>query len=49
MPWYAVVAIICLIIAPFDALYVYIKASRRKEKERQQSSGDTPEDPDTRH
>ena len=31
MPWYLIVALICAVIAPFDALYVYIKAERRRE------------------
>ncbi len=32
MPWYYIVLIVCIIIGPFDALYLYIKAQRRKEK-----------------
>lgn len=34
MPWYLVLALICMIIAPFDALYLYIKAERRKDERR---------------
>jgi len=29
--WYYIVLLICVIIGPFDALYMYIKAQRRKE------------------
>ena len=32
MPWYWIALIVCLVIGPFDALYVYIKAQRRKEE-----------------
>lgn len=32
MPWYMIVFLICIIIAPFDALYLYIKAERRRDK-----------------
>ena len=32
MPWYYIVLIVCIIIGPFDALYLYIKAQKRKEK-----------------
>ncbi len=39
MPWYAILALICVIIGPFDALYMYIKASRRREKMRQEGTG----------
>lgn len=31
MKWYYIVLLICVIIGPFDALYMYIKAQRRKE------------------
>jgi len=31
VPWYLIVALICAVIAPFDALYVYIKAQRRRD------------------
>ena len=31
MPWYVIAAIVCAVIAPFDALYMYIKNERRKE------------------
>ena len=31
MKWYYIVLLICVIIGPFDALYMYIKAEHRKE------------------
>ena len=31
MKWYYIVLIVCVIIGPFDALYMYIKAQKRKE------------------
>jgi len=31
MPWYGYVFLACLVIAPFDALYLHIKADRRRE------------------
>ena len=41
MPWYVVVALVCAVIAPFDALYLHIKADRRREalrREREQAA-----------
>ena len=32
MPWYWIVLLICLVIGPFDALYVYIRSQRRREE-----------------
>ena len=32
VPWYGIVLLICLVIGPFDALYVYIKAQKRKDE-----------------
>ena len=32
MPWYYILLLVCVIIAPFDALYMYIKAERRREE-----------------
>ena len=32
MKWYYIVLIVCVIIGPFDALYMYIKAQKRKEE-----------------
>lgn len=31
MKWYYIALLVCVIIAPFDALYMYIKAERRKD------------------
>ena len=30
--WYYIVLLVCVIIGPFDALYMYIKAEKRKEE-----------------
>ena len=35
MPWYGFVIIACIIIGPFDALYLYIKAGRRRQARRE--------------
>ena len=42
MPWYVIAALVCAVIAPFDALYMYIRNERRKEKrkEREKSNRD---------
>ena len=37
MPWYLILVMICAVIAPFDALYMYIKANRRKEELRRKN------------
>ena len=31
MPWYWIVALICLVIGPFDALYLHIRAEKRRD------------------
>lgn len=31
MKWYYIALLVCVIIAPFDALYMYIKAEKRKD------------------
>ena len=31
MKWYYIVLLICAIVGPFDALYMYIKAEKRRE------------------
>ena len=31
MKWYYIVLLVCVVIAPFDALYMYIKSEKRKE------------------
>ncbi len=32
MPWYWIALIVCLVIGPFDALYLYIKAQKRRDR-----------------
>ncbi len=31
MKWYWIVALICLVIGPFDAFYLHIKAEKRRD------------------
>ena len=31
MPWYWIALLVCLVIGPFDALYLYIRSERRKD------------------
>ena len=31
MPWYGYLILLCVIIGPFDALYMYIKNEKRRE------------------
>lgn len=31
MPWYVILALVCAVIAPFDALYMYIKSEKRRD------------------
>ena len=31
MPWYGYLILLCVIIGPFDALYMYIKAEKRRD------------------
>ena len=38
MPWYMILLLICLIIGPFDALYVYIRAERRRDELRRKKA-----------
>ena len=37
MPWYGFVLLACLVIGPFDALYLYIKAGKRRDALKRQS------------
>ena len=37
MPWYYILLLVCVIIAPFDALYMYIKAEPRREELRRRA------------
>ena len=32
MPWYGWLMLACVVIGPFDALYLYIKNQKRREK-----------------
>ena len=36
MPWYGIVLLVCLIIGPFDALYLHIRGQRRREAARRE-------------
>ena len=31
MRWYMIALLVCLVIGPFDALYMYIKAEKRRD------------------
>ena len=46
MPWYAIALLVCIVIGPFDALYLYIRAQRRREelKRREEKPGESAED-----
>ena len=40
MPGYWIVLLVCLVIGPFDALYLYIRAGRRRDElRRRRESG----------
>ena len=32
LPWYWIALLVCLVVGPFDALYMYIKAEKRKDE-----------------
>ena len=34
MPWYVIALAFALVVGPFDALYLYIKSEKRKQKKR---------------
>ena len=40
MKWYYILLLVCLVIGPFDALYMYIKAEKRRDalKKRKQKA-----------
>ena len=40
MPWYGYVLIACMVIGPFDALYLYIKAQKRRDRLRREKDED---------
>ena len=49
MPWYAIALLICLVVGPFDALYLYIKSERRRDalrrrREAEEGSREVPKD-----
>ena len=47
MKWYYIVLLVCVIIAPFDALYMYIKAEKRRDalkKRKQEEKEDNESD-----
>ena len=44
MPWYYILLLIGVILAPFDALYAYIKAERRKERLRREREAEGKEE-----
>ena len=47
MSWYWIALLVCLVIGPFDALYLYIKSERRREARKRRQPGadrDAPRD-----
>ena len=40
MKWYWIVLLVCLVIGPFDALYVYIKAQKRRDERKRRRGND---------
>lgn len=42
MPWYGYLILLCVVIGPFDALYMYIKSEKRRDAQRKgrRESGD---------
>ena len=45
MPWYVLVLLFGLIVAPFDALYLYIRAEKRRDalKRRKKDGAERPD------
>ena len=39
MPWYGYLFLACVVIAPFDALYLYVKAGKRRAGKRDGDGG----------
>ena len=39
MPWYVIVLLISVIVGPFDALYLYNKAWKRRQRQCRQADG----------
>ncbi len=46
MPWYGWLILACVVIGPFDALYMYIKNEKRREalRKKRGSDPDAPND-----
>jgi len=47
MKWYYILLLVCLVIGPFDALYMYIKAEKRRDalkKRKQEEKEDNESD-----
>ena len=45
MPWYWIALLVCIVIGPFDALYLYIKAQKRRDalrKKPPEEGGESP-------
>ena len=38
MPWYWILLIVSVIVGPFDALYLYNKAWKRRQKRKEEAS-----------
>lgn len=45
MPWYGWLILACVIIGPFDALYMYIKREKRREALRKRRENDAKHEP----
>lgn len=40
MPWYGILLIVCVVIGPFEALYQYIRAQKRRDEIRRRRERD---------
>ena len=49
LKWYYIVLLVCVIIGPFDALYMYIKAERRKDALRKRRESRKEKNPHNEH
>jgi len=47
MKWLYIALLVCVVIAPFDALYVYIKSEKRKDalKKKEKNRSENKDDP----
>ena len=43
LPWYGWLMLAALIIGPFDALYLYIKAGKRRKRQREADASEKPD------